>query len=109
MYRWSYRMIKIIKPTRLSVLALLVLSTPLLAQQPGGSTPRRLGPAMDIADAPVPKVAGQRSREAFDRARQSLQRVRSLNSAANSRRQDSQGNDTTKQKPRPRPKPIKSR
>ncbi len=47
---------------------------------------RRLGPAMDLAEAPVPKVASQTAREAFDRARQSLQRVRALNQAANARR-----------------------
>lgn len=90
---------------------LLLLSTPLLAQPPGAPAPRRLGPAMDIADAPVPKVANPRARESFDRARQSLQRVRSLNQAANSRRQEAaqSGGETPNVRPPVRPKPVKPR
>ena len=61
-------------------IALLLLSGAVMADT------RRLGPAMDLAEAPVPKVASQTAREAFDRARQSLQRVRALNQAANARR-----------------------
>ena len=99
-----------IKSPCLTVLALLVFSTSLLAEQPGAPAKRRLEPAMDLADAPAPQVANQRARASFDRARQSLQRVRSLNQASNARRNErEQDKDATPKKRRPRRKPAKGR
>jgi len=83
----------------------------LLSGAAAGDT-RRLGPAMDLAEAPVPKVASQAAREAFDRARQSLQRVRALNQAANARRSAAGEGKNDPAKPNARPivrKPAKQK
>ncbi|MGQ0698932.1 MAG: hypothetical protein ACT4PZ_11905 [Panacagrimonas sp.] len=91
-----------------AVLALLlfVQADPLAAQA------RRIEPVQDLADAPPPKAASTRSREAFDRARASLQRVRGLNQQGQARRQPSESETegaTPDRRPPPGRKPAKGR
>lgn len=95
----------------LLALLLVLQASPLAAQVPGAppAQKRRIEPVQDLADAPPPKFASQASRAAFDRARQSLGRVRALNQQGNARRPDADGGEAAPNRPPPRPKTPKAR
>ena len=105
-------MTRIVFRSALGGLALFAGS--LAAQDTGGQTPskRKIEPVQDLADAPAPKSASAGSRAAFDRARQSLQRVRALNQQGQARRQQAEseaGGAAPVVRPPPGRKPAKGR